>query len=339
MKINKSNKKKLLRLILIVILFCMGIRYFFSTTSVEYKYWDIFSQGVSVVALSHDGKLLAGGNNDGRIIIWDTHSRKRIQIFQHNNIAPGFIIFHPSKTWLIVADQKNTVTIWDYDTNEKKCVLKVNSVADIDIIKVLISPDEKRMIICARSYDEHLNTWLQEYNFESQKSIKLDFSIHKHILYSADISKDGTKIAVDEYIFHSQSHDLVQKIEHGNMIDDLFFLPDSKRIVTASSTTSLNPQNIALWDINTGKKLKGYILHRGLGISKMAMIPGGRFAISAGEDYRACIWEIETGKVVWSRRVGGMFSWVAVSNDASKAVVTNWFGPIEIDIESILKRL
>jgi WD40 repeat protein len=338
MKINKKNKKFLTWFVIIVVLFFMGIRCFFSGTSIEYKYWDIISQGISVVALSSDGKLLAGGNNDGRIIIWDTRSRKRIRTFQHNNIAPGFIIFHPSKTWLIVADHRDTVIVWDYNTNEKKVIIRVNSVVGTDIRRVLISPDEKRMIICFRSYGEHLNAYLQEYNFESQKSIMLDFSIHKDILYSADISKDGTKIAVDEYILHSNGHDLIQKIKHGNAINDLFFLPDSKRIVTASSTTSLNPHNIALWDIDTGKKLKGHVQHRGLFINKMAMISGGRFAISAGEDYRVCIWEIETGKVIWSRRVGGMFSWVAVSDDGSKAVVTNWFGPIEINIAAILKR-
>ncbi|MDR0335479.1 MAG: hypothetical protein LBI18_00130 [Planctomycetaceae bacterium] len=337
MKFYKNNKKKL-KWLIFIILFFTGIKCFFPVNSVEYKYWDIFSQGISVAALSPDGKLLAGGNNDGRIIIWNTHSRKRIKIFQHNNISPGFIIFHPSKPWLIVADHKNTVTIWDYETNEKKSVIKINSDADTQIIRILISPDEKRMIICFRSYGEDLNICLQEYNFETQKSTMLDFCIHKDILYSADISKDGPKIAIDKYIFHSNGYDLVQKIEHGNMIDDLFFLPDSKRIVTASSTTALNLHNIALWDVNTGKKLKGYVLHRGLDISKMAMIPGGRFAISAGEDYRVCIWEIETGNVIWSRRVGGIFSWVAVSNDGSKAVVTDWFGPLEIDIESILKR-
>lgn len=320
-------------------LFFIVIKCFFSGTSAEHKYWDILSQGISVVALSPDGNFLAGGNNDGRVILWNTQTHKRIHIFQHNNIAPGFIIFHPSKTWLIVADQENTVTIWDYDTNEKKSVIKVNFVTSTQIIKILIAPDEKSMIICFRSYGEHLNAWLQEYNFENQKSIMLNCSIPKHILYTADISKDGTKIAVDEYIFHSNGHDLIQKIEHGNAINDLFFLPDSKRIVTASSTTSLNPHDIALWDIDSGKKLKGYILHRGLFISKMAMIPGGRFAISAGEDYRVCIWEIETGKVIWSRRVSGMFSRVAVSNDGSKAVVTNWFGPIEIDITVILRHL
>jgi WD40 repeat protein len=92
----------------------------FATNSIEYKYWDIFSQGISVVALSPDGKFLAGGNNDGRVILWNTQTHKRIHIFQHNNNSvPEEIIFHPSKTWLIIVDWEKSIVIWDYVSYKK----------------------------------------------------------------------------------------------------------------------------------------------------------------------------------------------------------------------------
>jgi WD40 repeat protein len=67
----------------------------------------------------------------------------------------------------------------------------------------------------------------------------------------------------------------------------------------------------------------------------MVMVPDRQLTLSSGEDGTICLWEIETGKVIWFRKVGGMFSHVAVSADGTKGVFTDWFGPVIIDIDKI----
>jgi hypothetical protein len=53
--------------------------------------------------------------------------------------------------------------------------------------------------------------------------------------------QDETKRAVDSFILDFKTQKAIQKTSHGNRIFDLFFLPDSKRIVTsAAGITSLD---------------------------------------------------------------------------------------------------
>jgi WD40 repeat protein len=341
MKTNKKNKNFLIWLILIVILFFMGMKCFFSGTSVEYKYWDIFSQGISVVALSPDGKFLAGGNNDGCVILWNTQTHKRIHIFRHNNSVPAEIIFHPSKTWLIIVDHEKSIVIWDYFSYKK--IWFADDIGEYGqssgyTRKALITHNEKQLIVAGAYWENHLyQPWVISIDLESKYIERQFFSFVDHLFYTIGLSPDGTKIAIQSRIFDYMTHEKICDIEHGNGVNGLFFL-DSKRIITFADTTNINPHNIIIWNTESGQKIKGYCLHKGRYINNMVKVPDRQLTLSAGEDGTICLWEIETGKVIWSRRVGGMFSHVAVSADGTKGVFTNWFGPVVIDIESIFKR-
>jgi WD40 repeat protein len=148
------------------------------------------------------------------------------------------------------------------------------------------------------------------------------------------LSPDGTKIVIQSRIFDYITHEKICDIEHGNGVNGLFFL-DSKRIITSAGTTRLNPHNVIIWNAESGQKIKGYSLHKGRDINNMVIVTDHQLTLSAGEDGTICVWEIETGKVIWSRKVGGMFSQVAVSADGRKGAFTDWYGPVVIDIDKI----
>jgi WD40 repeat protein len=199
-----------------------------------------------------------------------------------------------------------------------------------------MTPNEKQLIVAGEYWENHISKpWVIFIDLESKNIERQFFSFGDGIFYTMGLSPDGTKIAIQSRIFDYITHEKICDVKHGNGANDLFFLPDSKYIVTSSGTTNINPHNIIIWNAESGQKIKGYCLHKERYINNMVMVPDRQLTLSSGEDSTICLWEIETGKVIWSRKVGGMFSHVAVSADGTKGAFTNWFGPVTIDIDKI----
>lgn len=325
---------------------CVGIVVFFVVlmrgcgTTRYYHSLYVSLEGCSKVALNHDGSVLVGGIDDGQMILWNTKTKKTIHSFNLSDEGPGALAFHPTKKWLIACDHARLAMLVDYESGKKFAEINVRQLSKssigIGIKRVFFSSDGNHAYIACRNYDENHNHHIVCWNIEADTFNTLEFDTKAEGFYTAAISPDGKIIAVNSTIFNIDTREKIVDIEHGNVIDDIFFLPDSKRIVTSSGITSLNPHNIAVWDIETGKKLVGYVLHHGRHIGLMVMIPGGRYALSAGEDKSICIWEIETGKVIWTHGVGHLFSDVAVSADGSKGAATDYFAPFTFDLTKIL---
>jgi WD40 repeat protein len=189
--LNRKNikcKKPMIFYITIIFLCFLGtfatykIYKVFAIDSNEDKYWDIFSQGISVVTLSPDGKFLAGGNNDGRVILWNTQTHKRVHIFQHNNFVPAEIIFHPSKTWLIIVDHERSIVMWDYFSYKKiwfaDDIGEYGQSSDDHTRKALITPNEKQLIVAGAYWENHLyKPWVIFIDLESKYIEKQFFFI------------------------------------------------------------------------------------------------------------------------------------------------------------------
>jgi WD40 repeat protein len=334
---NHSKKKKVIfwYILLAFIVFLLCICAMHSLNSIHFNVYRYSAANVSATALNSDGSVLAGGTNNGHCILWNTKTRKQLRILYISNCYPSVLAFHPTKTWLLACDTDRIIKLFDFVTGDELCEYNTEFLCKCttQIIRAIFTPDGKSALIAVRTYEEEMGLKIFVLNLESMELEFFGFKLNDYLSYAIAVNSNETKIAVDSFILDFKTQKVIQKISHGNGIFDLFFLPDFKRIVTSAGITSLNPYNIAIWDIESGKQLKGYNhLHAGHHIRDMVMVQGGHLVLSSGDDGTICLWEIETGKKIWSRRVWESFQQIAVSQDGSKGAATTLFGPIDFDI-------
>ena len=95
----------------------------------QVQFWDVASgrqiaaikghgRGVSKVAFSRDGKLLASGSTDSTIKIWDVATQKELRTLAGHTAAIESIDFSPDGRLLASASDDGSTFIWDTKTGE-----------------------------------------------------------------------------------------------------------------------------------------------------------------------------------------------------------------------------
>jgi WD40 repeat protein/uncharacterized caspase-like protein len=95
----------------------------------QVKFWDVTTgqpvgaitghgRGVSKVAFSRDGKLLASGGTDNTIKIWDVATQKELRTFTGHTSAIESIDFSPDGRLLASATEDGSTFLWDTKTGE-----------------------------------------------------------------------------------------------------------------------------------------------------------------------------------------------------------------------------
>jgi WD40 repeat protein len=96
------------------------------------------------------------------------------------------------------------------------------------------------------------------------------------------------------------------------------FSPDGKRLLSGHPGTEADPL-VRLWDVATGKSLRGFRGHSGT-VSAVAFRPDGKTALSAGTDGTLRLWDLESGKELRRMTHGGLVNDAALSPDGKRAL-------------------
>jgi WD40 repeat protein len=81
---------------------------------------------------------------------------------------------------------------------------------------------------------------------------------------------------------------------HTSLVHAVCFLPDSKRVLSASPAD----KSLRLWEARTGKELLRFDGHT-KGVEAMALAPDGKRAVSGGWDNTVRGWDVSTGREVY----------------------------------------
>jgi hypothetical protein len=100
---------------------------------------------------------------------------------------------------------------------------------------------------------------------------------------------------------------------HQDFVRSVAYSPDGRRLASGSWD-----RTVAVWDAETGQRLRELAGHRGL-VNSVAYSPDGRRLASGAEDRTVAVWDAETGQRLWelSGHHGGVSS-VAYSPDGRR---------------------
>ena len=141
---------------------------------------------------------------------------------------------------------------------------------------------------------------------------------------SAVLSPDRRQLAVGSgaqlHLFNLASRaELIPPLEHPPHVDYIAFSPDGAVLATATKGEGKDPADAFLWNTRTGQR-HGPALHHLDGLKDLRFTSDGKFLATASEDTRATLWQVATGKPlftpihmpwqVWSARYSPGDNWL-----------------------------
>ncbi|MEH2051416.1 NB-ARC domain-containing protein [Nostoc sp.] len=254
--------------------------------------------GVSSVAFSPNGKLLAMGDTGGEIHFYQVSDWKHLLTCKgHTNWIPS-LAFSPDGSILASGSSDYTVRLWDIS---RGLCLQTFQKHSNEIWSVAFSPDGNTLV--SASNDRTIRLW----SVSTGECLRT-FSGHTNWVISVAFSPDGQTLASgsdDNTVrLWDIGTDECKRIFHGHDdgVRSITFSPDGQILVSSS-----DDHTVKLWDLNTGECIKSLHGHRAP-VWSSAISPQGNFIASGSLDQTVRLWNISTGQCL--RTLEGHSGWV-----------------------------
>ncbi len=304
--------------------------------------------GIFSVAFSPDGKVLATGDTNGEIRLWQVADGKQLLTGRGHTGWVCSATFSPDGHVLASGSKDQTVKLWDTSTGQCLATLQGHSG---EIWSVAFSSDGQ--MLASSSEDQTVKLWdmgigqcLQTLQGQGGRVWSVAFSPdshmlasgsddhmvrlwdvntgqcfktlqgHTHLVWSVAFSPDGHTLA-------SACHDRTVKLwelstgrclqtlrGHSDWVHSVAFSPDSHRLASSSED-----QTVKLWDIGTSQCLKTLQV-QGDGVWSIAFSSDGQTLASGYDDQVVRLWDVSTGRCLKTLQgyVNGLWS-IAFSPD------------------------
>ncbi|MBN3950383.1 MAG: NACHT domain-containing protein [Nostoc sp. NMS7] len=243
-------------------------------------------RGVFSVAFSPDGKLLATGDSDGEVRLWQVKDGKQLFTLKGHTSWVWSVVWSPDGQTLASGSEDHTVRLWDILTGQ---CLKVLGGHNRRVFTVVWSPDSQTL--ASGSEDHMVRLW----DIRTGQCLKI---LHGHAkgIRSVVWSPDGQTLATSSMDCTVRLWDICTgqclKILHGHT-DQVFAVvwsPDGQTLASSSED-----HTVRLWDVPTGQCFK--VLHGHTSwVFAVAWSPDGQTLASSSEDHTVRLWDVPTGQ-------------------------------------------
>ncbi|MDJ0555667.1 MAG: NB-ARC domain-containing protein [Microcoleaceae cyanobacterium MO_207.B10] len=290
-----------------------------------------FSETLGIVlslAFSRDDNILAIGDAEGKIRLWQTQTGKQLlYLSAHSNWVQS-LTFSPDGLVLASASADQTVKFWDAHTGE---YLKTFTGHTAQVLSIAFSPDGETLASggadntiklwdvntgeCLHSWEGHEN-WVNSVEFglggktlatgSFDGTVKLwdvdtggclkTFVGHKDQVWSVAFASEGETLVSGSFDHTVKFWDvktgecLTTIIGHSQGVHSVAVNVDGNIIATGSAD-----QTVKLWDINTSQCLRTFTGHNNV-IFAVTFTSDGQTLASGSFDQTIKLWDVNTGQ-------------------------------------------
>jgi WD40 repeat protein/serine/threonine protein kinase len=300
------------------------------------KLWDLKSgreervlrghtDAVFGVTFRRDGAQLATASGDGTVRVWNERTEAVLRVLQGHRGAVLGVAFSPDGSRLASASGGGMVNVWD--AKDGSPVLSLRGQAGV-VCGVTFSPDGKRL--ASASADRTVKLW----DLETGQEL-LTLRGFTDALWSVSFSPDGRRLAsaggdgLIRLFDASAPEGRTDPAEvvlrgHENIVRCVAFRPDGRQLASAGG-------GVKLWNIAGDPGVRTLRKHAGI-IHGIAFSPDGRRIASAGGDGAVRIWEVSSGRELFSLRANPLVSLagLAFSPDGKRLATAGGEGTVRI---------
>ena len=240
---------------------------------------------ILTLAFSPDGKLLATGDTDFKIHLWDVATGEQRLSWQGHDDWIRSIAFSPNGQLLATGSEDVTIRLWEVKTG--RCLNTLTG-HETWVRSVTFSPDGQTL--ASSSDDRTIRLW-QVATGECCNVLEG----HTGTVRSVAFSPDGTTLASGSRdkrvnLWNVATGKCVRTLHHVRSVRSVAFSPDGQTLASGSSDGNVN-----LWDAETGENLKTLSGHIGW-VWSVAFSPDGQTLASSSEDQTVRLWDLATGQ-------------------------------------------
>ncbi|MFN2188768.1 MAG: adenylate/guanylate cyclase domain-containing protein, partial [Candidatus Promineifilaceae bacterium] len=302
-------------------------------TGQEIARFEGHTSSVTGVAFHPDGQSILS-SADNSIRMWDieTGEETRQQSF---GSTPTWIELSPDGNTLLIGGIGTDMRIWDLTRWQDVQTLMSGRQAElVEISAAAISPDS--LLALSGATDGGLRLW----NLEGQAASRR-FETGGTPLLAIDISPDGNRLLTGDItdqivLWDIESGESINSFEDqavGVCPNCISFTPDSLYGLVGSSDGfgETNARNLALWEVDTGRRIRSYEGHRSI-IRSAALSPDGQLALSGSQDYGGdygndlLLWDVQTGQQIRRFDTDDDITSISFNADGSRALTGSVFG-------------
>jgi WD40 repeat protein/serine/threonine protein kinase len=245
------------------------------------------------VAVSPNGKLLALGDNDGSVKLWDATNAKGVRnLAGHGETVQG-VSFSPDSRNLACASLDGMVHVWETATGRNQLRVRHGE----DCTSVAFSPAGQFL---ASGGGRLVKVWDRDTGEEVRT-----LSGHRGRVMSLAFSPDGRRLASagDEdrvvKIWDATTWTEVATLEpHVGGVHAVAFHPDGRRLAAGSGYYFMSGDDceVKVWDTVSGEALHTLRGHVGAVLGVAFHPDGTRLASAGAEDRTVKLWDVATGQ-------------------------------------------
>lgn len=245
------------------------------------KLGNIFS-----ITFSRDGKLLAAGEANGDILIWQVTNAQTIAICTGHTDWIRSVVFSPDGKTLVSGSEDKTIKLWSVDTGQ---CLKTLYGHNNWVRSVVFSTDGTTLI--SGSADQTIKLW----DVNTEECLDTWYG-HTDLIESVALSPDGQMVA-------SGSDDQTIKLwdiktgecchtlyEHTQFVRCVSFSPDGKILASSS-----DDKTIRLWDSTTWKCINILHGHNNF-VRSVTWSADSKKLASCSDDRTIKLWDVSKGE-------------------------------------------
>ncbi|MEG3922687.1 NB-ARC domain-containing protein [Microcoleus sp. T3_A4] len=246
---------------------------------------EVLGSGLSV-AFSPDGKLLALGDTNGEIHLWQMPEARLLRTSKEYGSIVLSAAFSPDGKTLATGGSNGTINCWDVSSWSIRQILQGNHSS---VLGVAFSPDGK--MLASGISDGTVRFW----DWSNGRCL-LTLPAHKSQAWSIAFSPQGKILASggDDGILKlwdvATGQCLKMFESDSRQIRSVAFSPDGKTVASGGNDCS-----IGLWDISTGELVRICSGHSQIVVC-VAFSPDGQILASCSEDSTVRLWEVASGE-------------------------------------------